>query len=531
MTLAQSMREMRRRMAAEEDARMGLIESRAWQRSQELDRRRYSEQQELDRRGYLEEQQLETEKRAREQRLLDEARQGERRIREAGLLSAMEAFGAGARDLGDEEYVAMGQKIFGPTFVEEGSLIRNAFDATRALSARRAELEATGKTPSQIAAAGGMLPGQLEETRAMEIDAAHAIMYEILPAGADPSQVPVIDAVAMMVDAGYSQDEATDIVTQARRLFPAYAAERLQEDIQRGTEFERGMADAVASGILLPEEAASMKVDRLHVLAGTGRIGTVPYRELSAVNQRAATALSGLGIVSQMANLIVDHPDAVGAPGRMREILGGVSANVGAAFGVFDEAFGGLGGTLASSFEDMVIEASSESGTTYDQARDEITRMVSAPGAEVGFLGFGDPQISNMKLLELLLAFKAESAVTGGRRFSIQAVNEIAKRVDVQRAQGGRFGLIKRLESVEGMFAGVLEGLKNEERLLELAAGPPKDGFPYIMGLHERPDLVNWDEILNRAQTHVDSGGGVAPSWGSPEGNAAFRNLTAGQGE
>jgi hypothetical protein len=206
---------------------------------------------------------------------------------------------------------------------------------------------------------------------------------------------------------------------------------------------ERHLNRLVARGVINEKQVDEYRLAMLNQDA-FGRVDTavnLTVNDYFNTMNGVANSVEGLEVAHTMLEMIEENETAAGFSARIRDAIdrtGGVIEGFASVFG--PGAAGELGSALGE------FQAVLQSGE-YEGAETEGGQKMAGRFLNI----LTDNTIPRLDMLTLLLAFKLESAATGSRRFSIQAVNRFYKMINLRDARGA--GAVKaRLEIVESMF-------------------------------------------------------------------------------
>jgi hypothetical protein len=511
-----------------------LREGRAWEVSRDEARRANRQADVLAAEGRAREAAIERETRevergARQDRY-EKTTGADREAWEKGVFRSQEDFDA--RNLALEELfpVLHGAKSYG----DARSVFQNVQDAALA-----------GRLLEQQVAASGQTPGQLEKARDDILTSVTDAVLNEFGARRVSREEAVDYAAGFLVDAGMDTSEAADTAIQVYMQRYPSALRNRQDEIRQGqSEFERGMYSLGyrdETGVMRPdlspeqtEQYYTLMRNRVQELGGGTGIGDVPANNFLRLAERAGNAGAGISLTNKMAKILVENPDVTGAAGELRGAIGGFTATVEAGLDILGEAFNLGDGefSLENIYGDLSFEVANEirqnknqnlrqdqriatpTREDFQQAQSKIAERISIPRGMISGI-WQDPQISNLKLMGLLLSFHIESGVTKARRFSIQAVDKINNTIALDRAEGKVEGLLTRLNTVNDMFGKQFEDMRKENEILRNMTR----GTEIIPGGVEsyRPPAFDYDQYVDairRYETH----GNAQPTLGN--GNA-----------
>jgi hypothetical protein len=210
-----------------------------------------------------------------------------------------------------------------------------------------------------------------------------------------------------------------------------------------GSVSERHLNYLRGRGLLTAKQEAEYRTAMLN-MESYGRVDTsvnLTINDYFNTMNGVANSVEGLEVAETMLDMIGRDETAAGFSARIRDAIDRTGGVIEGFASVFSPGIAGELGTALGEFETIL-----QSGD-YEEAESKGGQKMAARFLEI----MTDDTIPRLDMLTLLLAFKLESAATGSRRFSIQAVNRFYKMINLRDARGA--GAVRaRLGIVESMF-------------------------------------------------------------------------------
>jgi hypothetical protein len=270
-----------------------------------------------------------------------------------------------------------------------------------------------------------------------------------------------IDVPGVGIVAGQEQGGRLKVYDQAGRLVPAPTGSKLAGTTSGAeTQTERDYRELREADVIDKEDELELRyASRVAAAYGMRDVVTtvdVPITEITKAQENLRQYKEGLDLTDRMIALIDEDPSRAGFAASIRNFIDSGMGRLQAIGEVLGpDAYGAL---RFSQSEMFAMIANKD----YEGSEADANQFMNI---------IGDESIAEMELLGLLLAFKMERNVTGGRRFSIEAVKKLQKELRLNDPRG--FGVARRrLDVVRRMFRQrYKETVEDTKRLNALARG------------------------------------------------------------
>jgi hypothetical protein len=225
---------------------------------------------------------------------------------------------------------------------------------------------------------------------------------------------------------------------------------------QVGTEFERNLQ------FFPSRERERLRQARARLLAlgqpQTSTQVTLTGNQILQEQENMDTLVGNVSLVNQMRTLIMQDRTRAGFASRIRNAIDRGEGVI-AAFAEVVPGFGPFMTDMRSRLEQELLTEMSDPNNPNIEQLNDFQRIIF------------DPSIGELELLETLLAFGIERTLTGGRRFSIQAVQDIRKQINIKDARGPE-AVVRRLDVAERLLkASLTKQERRVNRLTKLVEG------------------------------------------------------------